>query len=57
MARKVDQQNRRADKVNPLRSGMRTGNPQLRTQNAAAGNGKKTTAKPSRKSSRARRRG
>jgi len=32
MAEKVNEQNRRADNVNPLRSGMRTGNPQLRTQ-------------------------
>jgi hypothetical protein len=29
MARKLDDSNRRARKVNPTRSGMRTGNPQL----------------------------
>jgi hypothetical protein len=29
MARKLDDANRRARKVNPSRSGMRTGNPQL----------------------------
>jgi hypothetical protein len=29
MARKLNDANRRASKVNPTRSGMRTGNPQL----------------------------
>lgn len=32
MAEKIDGQNRRAANVNPLRSGMRTGNPQLSPQ-------------------------
>jgi hypothetical protein len=33
MAEKADKQNRRAENVNPLRSGVRTGNPQLRARN------------------------
>ena len=32
MSRSIDRKNRRADKVNPTQSGMRTGNPQLATR-------------------------
>ena len=40
MAEKADEKNRRADNVNPLRSGIRTGNPQL---NAREGSDDKPT--------------
>ncbi len=55
MANKVDEQNRRADKVNPVRSGIRTGNPQLRTRNEAdddkqpAKRGRQAAGKPKRR--------
>ena len=36
MAKKADEQNRRAENVNPLRSGVRTGNPQLQSRKHGA---------------------
>ena len=34
--RKLDDENRRAAKVNPTRSGVRTGNPQLKSRDSSA---------------------
>ena len=34
MPRKLDDKNRRATKVNPTRSGVRTGNPQLKSRDS-----------------------
>ena len=34
MPRKLDDENRRAAKVNPTRSGVRTGNPQLKSRDS-----------------------
>ena len=35
MPRKLDDKNRRATKVNPTRSGVRTGNPQLKPRDSS----------------------
>lgn len=35
MPRKPDDKNRRATKVNPTRSGVRTGNPQLKSRDSS----------------------
>ena len=43
MSRSIDRNNRRADKLNPSKTGMRTGNPQL----TARASGRKA-AKPGR---------
>ena len=49
MARKAEDANRRASKVNPSRSGMRTGNPQLE-----AHEGDEVRASPRRRAARPR---
>jgi hypothetical protein len=46
MPRRLDEKNRRADQVNPTKSGIRTGNPQLEAKAGTArrtGKGKRRT--------------
>jgi hypothetical protein len=46
MPRALDEKNKDADRVNPTKSGMRTGNPQLEPESRRKAEGKVTKDKP-----------
>lgn len=49
MPRKLDDENRRAAKVNPTRSGVRTGNPQLESGEGGQGRDSPSRRRPRRR--------
>ena len=46
MAKTLDEKNREAPQVNPSRTGVRSGNPQLDPESARKNEGKRTDDKP-----------